>query len=114
MASTTALSLNSSSSTSSVFVAKFIDGPVVVIPLEQMSFTFDPNAVQPFGEHGTVYPSMEVRDVWGKIVVTGGGLLSPDYKKLTVPASGDGYTLTLNEGWEIRGGRVGRTAPRRN
>ena len=88
--------------------AKFIDGPVLVIPIEQMSFTFDPNNVQPFGEHGTVYPSMEVRDVWGKIVVTGGGLVSADYKKITVPANGDGYTLTLNEGWEIRAGSVAR------
>lgn len=88
--------------------AKFIDGPVLVIPLEQMSFTFDPNNVQPFGEHGTVYPSMEVRDVWGKIVVTGGGLVSSDYKQITVPANGDGYTLSLHEGWEIRDGRVAR------
>lgn len=88
--------------------AKFIDGPVLVIPIEQMSFTFDPNNVQPFGEHGNVYPSMEVRDVWGKIVVTGGGLMSADYKKITVPANGDGYTLSLNTGWEIRDGRVVR------
>lgn len=94
--------------------AKFIDGPVLVIDFEQMQFTFDPNNVQPFGEHGTVYPSMEVRDVWGKIVVTGGGLISSDYKKLTVPASSDGYTLTLNEGWEIRDGRVGKPPPARD
>ncbi len=94
--------------------AKFIDGPVLLIEFDQMQFTFDPNNVQPFGEHGTVYPSMEVRDTWGKIVVTGGALMSPDFKKLTVPASGDGYTLTLNEGWEIRNGRVSRVAPVRN
>lgn len=90
--------------------AKFIDAPVLVIPLEQMQFTFDPTNVQPFGEHGTVYPSMEVRDVWGKIVVTGGALMSPDFKTLRVPASGEGYTLTLHEGWEIRDRRVGRSA----
>lgn len=88
--------------------AKFIDGPVVVIPFEQMQFTFDPNNVQPFGEYGTVYPSMEVRDVWGKIVVTGGALMSPDFRQLTVPASGEGYVLTLNEGWKIVNGRVTR------
>lgn len=86
--------------------AKFIDGPVVVIPLEQMSFTFDPANVQPFEPHGTVYPTMEVRDVWGKIVVTGGGLISADFRRLTVPASGDGYTLSLAAGWVIRDGRV--------
>jgi hypothetical protein len=94
--------------------ATFIDGPVLVIEFEQMSFTFDPNNVQPFGEHGNVYPSMEVRDTWGKIVVTGGALMSADYKKLTVPASGDGYTLTLNEGWEIREGRVRKSASPRD
>ena len=93
--------------------AKFVDGTLLVIDLEQMSFTFDPNNVQPFGEHGTVYPSMEVRDTWGKIVVSGGALVSPDFKRLTVPANGDGYTLTLNEGWEIRDGRVRRSAPPR-
>ncbi|HKR66432.1 MAG TPA: hypothetical protein VJZ00_22085 [Thermoanaerobaculia bacterium] len=81
--------------------AKFVDGPVLTIPLRQMQFTFDPNNVQPLGDLGTVYPSMEVRDVWGKIVVTGGGLISPDYQRLVVPASGEGYTLTLNEGWKI-------------
>jgi len=79
----------------------FVDGPVLTIPLQQMQFTFDPNRVQPFGELGTVYPSMEVRDVWGKIVVSGGGLISADYSRLIVPASGEGYELTLNEGWTI-------------
>jgi hypothetical protein len=84
--------------------AKFVDGPVLVIPLKQMQFTFDPNNVQPLGDLGTVYPSMEVRDVWGKIVVTGGGLISADYSRLAVPAGGEGYTLTLSEGWKIVAG----------
>jgi hypothetical protein len=80
---------------------KFVEDPVLTIPLQQMQFTFDPNRVQPFGELGTVYPSMEVRDAWGKIVVSGGGLISADYSRLVVPASGEGYELTLNEGWKI-------------
>jgi hypothetical protein len=83
---------------------KFIEAPVLTIPLRQMEFKFDPNRVQPFGELGTVYPSMEVRDVWGKIVVSGGGLISADYSRLVVPASGEGYELTLNEGWKIVAG----------
>jgi hypothetical protein len=87
---------------------KFVEGPVLTIPLKQMQFTFDPNRVQPFGDLGTVYPTMEVRDVWGKIVVSGGGLISADYSRLVVPASGEGYELTLNEGWKIvAGGREG-------
>ncbi len=84
--------------------ARFVDGPVLVIPLRQMQFTFDPNDVQPLEGHGTVYSSLEVRDVWGKIVVTGGALMSSDYQRLTVPASGDGYTLTLNDGWKVVAG----------
>ena len=88
--------------------ARFVDGALLVIPLGQMQFTFDPTNVQPFGEHGTVYPSMEVRDEWGKIVVTGGALLSPDFKRLVVPANGQGYTLTLSDGWRIDDGRVVR------
>jgi len=86
--------------------AKFIDGPVLIIDFDQMQFTFDPTNVQPFAEHGTVYPAMEVRDTWGKIVVTGGALMSPDFKRLTVPANGEGYSLTLNEGWKIENGKL--------
>ena len=86
--------------------AKFVDGPVLTIPLKQMQFTFDPNHVQPLEGFGTVYESMEVRDVWGKIVVTGGGLISPDYSRLTVPRNGEGWTLTLAEGWSIAGDSV--------
>jgi hypothetical protein len=85
--------------------ARFVEGPVLTIPLVTMNFTFDPNNVQPLEGHGTVYPALEVRDVWGKIVVTGGGaLISPDYSKLIVSANGEGYTLTLNEGWKIVAG----------
>lgn len=81
--------------------AQFVDGPVLRIPLAQFEFTFDPNNVQPLEGVGTVYPTMEVRDGWGKIVVTGGALMTSDYKTLIVPASGEGYTLTLATGWRI-------------
>jgi hypothetical protein len=82
--------------------ATFIDGPVLTIPLVNMQFTFDPNHVQPFGERGSVYETLEVRDAWGKIVVTkGGALITSDFQKLIVPANGDGYVLTLNEGWRL-------------
>jgi len=85
--------------------ATFIDGPVLTIPLVNMQFTFDPNNVQPFGEHGSVYETLEVRDAWGKIVVTkGGALITSDFQKLIVPAGGDGYELTLNEGWKVVAG----------
>ncbi|HEX8251932.1 MAG TPA: hypothetical protein VF846_02200 [Thermoanaerobaculia bacterium] len=82
--------------------ARFVDGPVLRIPLQKMQFTFDPNNVQPLEGHGTVYPTLEVRDVWGKIVVTGGGaLMSPDYQTLIVSANAEGYELTLADGWRL-------------
>ena len=85
--------------------ARFITGPTLTLPLEQMSFTFDPNSVQPFGDRGSVYESLEVRDLWGKIVVReGGGWITSDFKRLIVPADGAGYELTLNEGWKIVAG----------
>jgi hypothetical protein len=78
--------------------ATFIDGPVVTIPLEQMAFTFDPNRVQPFEDLGSVYESVEVRDVWGKVVAPK-ALISPDYKKLIVPVGA--FELTAAEGWNV-------------
>ncbi len=85
--------------------ARFVTGSTLTLPLEQMQFTFDPNHVQPFGDRGSVYQSLEVRDVWGKIVVReGGGWITSDFKRLIVPADGAGYELTLNEGWKIVAG----------
>jgi hypothetical protein len=92
------------------FKARYVDGPLLVIPLTNLQFTFDPNTVQPFGTVGTVYPTMEGRDEWGKIVVNGGILSTPNFKELVVPANGDGYTLTLSDGWRIANGRVERIA----
>jgi hypothetical protein len=85
--------------------ATFVSGPVLTLPLEQMQFTFDPNQVQPFGDRGSVYETLEVRDTWGKIVVReGGGWITSDFKRLIVPANGTGYELTLNEGWKMVAG----------
>jgi hypothetical protein len=82
--------------------ATFVDGPVLTIPLVNMQYIFDPNHVQPFGESGSVYETLEARDAWGKIVVTkGGALITSDFQKLIVPAAGEGYVLTLNEGWKV-------------
>ena len=86
--------------------ATFVDGPVLTIPLQQMQFTFDPNHVQPFEDRGSVYESVEVRDVWGKVVAAK-ALISSDFQKLVVPAGA--YELTAAEGWEIVGGVLTKT-----
>ncbi|HJQ39762.1 MAG TPA: hypothetical protein VKB93_21670 [Thermoanaerobaculia bacterium] len=80
--------------------AKFVDGAVLTLPIEG-GVSFDPNAVTPLGDAGTIYRTISTSASWGKIEVTGGALLTSDWKRLIVPVSGEGYTLTLNEGWRI-------------
>lgn len=86
--------------------ARFVDGPTLVLPLRSMKMVFDPNGVRPLDDRGNVYSSITITDDWGKVVVTGGALMSPDFRTLTVPANGDGYTLTLADGWEVAGGTL--------
>ena len=82
--------------------------------LERFSFTFDPNAVVPFDESGTVYLTTTVRDDWGTLTVTAGGalmvredgrvthvLIPAPSDAATRPVRGDGWQLELAEGWEI-------------
>lgn len=85
-----------------------VDGPVLELPLEQMNFTYDPNQVLALGSDGNIYPTSEIADAWGKIVVTEGARITPDYRKVFIAAptsqdklSGPGWTLKLNAGWTI-------------
>src|SRR4029077_11834491 len=43
------------------FRARFIDGPVLVLPLRKFSFEMDPNATVPFESFGTVFPTLTLR-----------------------------------------------------
>ncbi len=90
------------------FRARFIDGPVLVLPLRNMQFEMNPNEAQPFESCGTIYPTLTLRDAWGSIVVKrGGALISSDWLRLIVPRPpSDDYALTLNEGWKIEGDTV--------
>lgn len=78
---------------------RFVKHPGLVLPLQQMSMQFDPHDVHTFEGHGTVYEHITISDVWGKVVVTGGALISSDYRTLTVAAGG--YDLTLAPGWRL-------------
>jgi hypothetical protein len=90
--------------------ARFVDGPVLLIPLKKMNVQFDPNNLQPLGDLGTVYPTMRVTDLWGVLDVTGGALLSAQWTEIRVaaprdpharPLQGNGWTLSLQPGWEL-------------
>jgi hypothetical protein len=92
------------------FQARFLGDSVLVVPLAHASIEFDPNRSAAFPGHGTVYPTMHLRDDWGSIDVTrGGGLVTSDWTKLIVPRPpSDDYVLTLADGWEVRDGTVRR------
>ena len=91
---------------------RFIEEPVLVIPLEKMNMQFDPGELVPIEGAGTVYPTIRIVDNWGVLEVTrNGALLSADFSKVTVPApakessgqtiEGDGWKLELKSGWAV-------------
>lgn len=90
-----------------------VDKPVLVIPLVKMQTSFNPNNVMPVEKLGTIYEAIKIIDVWGTITVSKGALISNDYKKLTVsapskregqPLQGEGWTMELKPGWELKPG----------
>jgi hypothetical protein len=92
---------------------RLVDRPVLILPLQKMQIGFDPRNLQPMGELGTVYPTLNVKDEWGSLSVSGGALLSDSWSTVQVPApkdpnarplKGDGWELDLAEGWVLRPG----------
>jgi hypothetical protein len=89
--------------------AKFIDGPVLTLPLENMQYSFTYSELLPLEPHGIVYPNLQLTDLWGTISVKNGALMATDRKSLRVsaPAStegniaGDGWSLALKPGWKL-------------
>jgi hypothetical protein len=92
-----------------VNTAKFIDGPLLVIPLHHTNIQFDPRSLQPLEKLGTVYPTMRISADWGILEVHNGALLKPDWSSLSLVApsttgatlKGDGWTLELKPNWKI-------------
>jgi hypothetical protein len=99
------------------FRARLVDGPVLILPLQKLQFTFDPTNVEPLGDSGTVYPNARISDEWGVLTVSAGALISPNFTKVTVvapkdpearPLKGDGWEMQLRPGWVVElGPRTG-------
>jgi len=93
-------------------VSIFTEKSVVFIQLESPYFDFEPENVHSLDTLGTLYNSIRVSDSWGKLTVDKGGcLISNNFKNLRITAkgfkkertrvSGDGWSLILNDDWEI-------------
>jgi len=96
-----------------IYRQKFIEGPVLAIPLQQMKMQFDPGELISLEPRGTVYPNIKIIDNWGTLTVSQGALMETDFSKVTVPApaetkgatvKSDGWLLELNPGWELKAG----------
>ena len=94
------------------YIRLFTQKPVLTIKLEKMGISFNPNTLFDLGKSGTVYPTAEVKDVWGKLTVSAVGMLMKDWKIISLPASeelkqdgqlieGNGWKLTLNDHWKL-------------
>jgi hypothetical protein len=89
--------------------AKFVDGPVLLIPLHHTNIQFNPQNLQPLEKSGTVYPTMRISADWGVLEVHNGALLKPDWSAVSVAAPtvmgatlrGDGWTLELKPNWKV-------------
>lgn len=97
--------------------ARLIDGKVLRLPFEQMQMQLDPQNVEPLGSAGTVYRAIRISDRWGVLEAKEGAvLLASDFSHaaIALPADaisgatgvirGDGWTLTLAEGYRLREG----------
>lgn len=91
-------------------VTTFWEKPVLIITMESPNFSFEPEDINALDTLGTMYGRLRVSDNWGKLAVDkGGALLTNDLHQLRVSArdiimekthiSGDGWHLSLKDGW---------------
>lgn len=100
--------------------ARFVDGPVLRLPLRHPSVSFDPRSLFALDGEGTWYATLTVRDAWGELSAPRGALLADDWRSVRVAApdlrgcgarwsSADGgWQLRLAPGWTLRRDRDGR------
>lgn len=91
---------------------RFVEGPVLRLPMRDPALSFDPRTLFPLGAHGTVYGTLTVRSAWGELVADQGALLAPDWSRVSVGAAtlegcgaawtGPGWRLSLSPGWRLR------------
>ncbi len=94
------------------FKARLVEGPVLSLPLRKSNYRFNPQTLTPLDGVGTIYPTMQLTDDWGTLLVEKGGALVRTDKVATVSAvaidvvkhAGDGWQISLKPGWVLKSG----------
>lgn len=94
---------------------KFLNKPVITIPLNNMSIQFNPGNLVPLENIGTVYPTIRITDDWGILNVTQDALLSSDFRTVTISLPDNiidpvdlnniksrDWTLEVKDGWNLK------------
>lgn len=89
---------------------RFVDDPTLTLPFQQMNISFNPNTLVPIEGHGTVYATLSITDVWGKVEAKKGAMVKTNWSGVTLSkpdsidnktVSGEGWHLLLNTGWRV-------------
>jgi len=99
---------------------KLVESPVLIFSLSKdVQYFFDPNDLMGIDSLNTVYPTLRLVDAWGILEVSDGAWLTRDAAGPLIraqvqapsstalssaPIKGEGWSLTLNEGWKIVAG----------
>lgn len=93
-----------------------VEDPHLRLPAIGMSVSFNPQNVTSMDELGTVYPTLRVSDQWGILTVEKGALIGPNWECVSVSkptsynesqAAGEGWTLSLSNGYTVAKGSDG-------
>jgi len=89
---------------------KLVNDKKLTIPMAISKISFNPYGVVPFDKHGRIYKSLKARGEWGVMVAEKAALIDPMWQNIIISypkkidnnkASGDGWNITINEGWEF-------------
>lgn len=95
------------------FRKRFVEGPVLRLPMMNLQIEMGPSAQESLDTLGVVYPAAKISASWGILRVTGGVLLRWNVGQIVVtaptdaaarPMTGDGWTLELKDGWIVAPG----------
>lgn len=93
--------------------ARFVEGPVLIVPRPTSSAQNNMGAT-PIPDVGTVVMEYRATPAWGSLTATGGVLvltrgavlhLAAPFQTSGSTLSGEGWTITLAEGWTVRPGQ---------